>query len=259
MTKTILFIHGAWMTPASWQAMRTDFEALGYKTLAPAWPYHEATILEQRTQPDQRLTKIGLAELVKHYANIIAGLPEQPILVGHSFGGLLVQLLLDKGYGAAGIAIDSAAPKGILAAAYPSAVRSSAAVLLRPWHRLNLPTPAQFNYAFANGLTDAEQRNAYTYAVPETTSIFFQLVAATFQPNSPATVNFDNLNRAPLLLIAGENDHIVPPKMVQANFHKYNKKTDTTMISFPNRTHWIIGQTGHEAVSQAIHKWLIVR
>lgn len=255
--KTILLIHGAWMTPKSWEGMQADFQKAGYQTIAPAWPYHDRDIDRQRDEINPKLGKLGLNQLVDYYQKIIENLPEKPILIGHSFGGLLVQLLIDRNLGSAGVAIDSGAPKGIISALYPTTFRSVAKVLLQPWKRVNMPSSKGFNYSFVNGLAENVQVDTYAkQVVPETTKIFFQVAFSFLFPNSSTKVNYKNKNRGPLLLISGENDHIAPPKMIRDNYNKYSKDTATDFLAFKNRTHWIIGQTGHQEISNSIINWL---
>ena len=136
MSKTIVFIHGAWVTPACWEPFRGFFEERGYECIAPAWPGKDRPLDEIRADPSP-LLGVGLAEITDRYAQVVRALPEPPILVGHSFGGLIVQILLDRGLGASGVAIDPAPPKGVFAFE-PSAVRSLGSVLLtwRGWRKV---------------------------------------------------------------------------------------------------------------------------
>lgn len=257
----IVFIHGAFMTPDSWAPMRNYFTKQGFETLAPAWPLHDRPIKEQRSNPSKGLGKLGLAEVVDHYAQIIRALPEKPILIGHSFGGLITQILMDRNLGAAGIAIDPAAPKGINAGAYKTASKSVASILLKPWKKTASLTFEQFQYAFVNTMPLQEQKEAFGYSVPETTRIFFQSAFASFNSQSPLTVNFKNGNRGPLLIIAGEEDHIVPAAMVEKNFQLYDQQSGaiTQFVEFPKRSHWIIAEKGFEEVANFIKHWVHVQ
>jgi pimeloyl-ACP methyl ester carboxylesterase len=254
----IVFIHGAFMTPDSWSPMRDYFIKQGFETMAPAWPYHDCSIEELRNNPAKELGKLGLAEIVDHYASMIQALPVKPILIGHSFGGLITQILMDRNLGVAGIAIDPAASKGINAGAYKTASKSVASILLKPWKKTVNLTFEQFQYAFVNNMPLKDQKDAYRYSVPETTRIFFQSALASFNSNSPLTINFDNGNRGPLLIIAGEEDHIVPAAMVKKNFQLYNQNSGaiTQFAQFPKRSHWIIADNGYEEVADNIINWL---
>ncbi|MDR6550219.1 alpha/beta hydrolase [Paenibacillus qinlingensis] len=254
----ILFIHGAFMTPDSWSPMRDYFIKQGFETMAPAWPYHARSIEELKNNPADSLGKLGLAEVVDHYVRIIRALPVKPIIIGHSFGGLITQILMDRNLGAAGIAIDPAASKGINAGAFKTAKKSVASILLKPWRKTVSLTFEQFQYAFVNTMPLNEQKEAFRYAVPETTRIFFQSAFASFNSKSPLTVNFDNGKRGPLLIIAGEKDHIVPAAMVKKNFELYNQNSGaaTQFVEFPKRSHWIIAEKGYEEVADHIINWI---
>ena len=158
MAKRIVFIHGAWVTPSCWEPMSGYFSARGYECVAPAWPGKDRPIEAIRADPSP-LAGLGIAQIVDGYASLIRGLDEPPILIGHSFGGLFVQILLDRGLGAAGVAIDPAPPSGVLAFE-PSAVRSLASVLLtwRGWQKVVHWSFGEFRYAFVHALPPDEQR-----------------------------------------------------------------------------------------------------
>ena len=258
MTMTIVLIHGAWVTPKSWEPFRSWFTERGYHCVAPAWPGKDRPIEEIRADPTP-LIDLGIAEIVDHYEQVIRALPEPPILIGHSFGGLVVQILLDRGLGTCGVAIDPAPPKGVLAFE-PSAFRSLASVLLtwRGWHKVVRWTYEDFRYAFVHTLPEDEARAAYESEVtPETGRVFFQGALAGFAPHSPATVNFRNPSRAPLLIVAGADDHIVPASVVRRNFRKYaNSPAATDYREFPRRTHWIIAQQGWQDVAAFALGWI---
>jgi len=256
---TILFIHGAFVTPKSFEPMMRYFNGLGYNVLAPAWPFHGNPVSGQRTNPSAELGGLGLGELIEHYSAIIRALPEKPVIIGHSFGGFLTQVLMDRNLGAAGIAIDSAGTKGIFAAAYPSTTRAIARLLLTPWKKTFMMSLKEFKYGFVHNLPQAEQERAYhEHVVPETTRIFFQSAAAPFVADTPAAVNYNNGDRGPLLMIGGEVDRIVPARMVRKNFSLYNQQSGavTEYKEFPGRSHWIIAQSGWEEVAGYIKGWL---
>ncbi len=258
MSKTIVFIHGAWMTPLCWEDFSGFFMSRGYTCLAPAWPYRDRPIAELRANPPAKLAGLGLASIVEHYVRIVAEFPEPPVLIGHSFGGLLVQLLLDRGLGRAGVAIDSAPPRGILIT-QPSAIKANAGVLFkRGAHRAIVHlTFEQFRYGFMHSSTEADARAAYErHVVPETGRIFFQEALAALDRRSPTRVNFGNDNRPPLLLIAGQKDHLVPAAITRANYHKYMSKSVTDFEEFVGRTHWIIAQPGWEQIASYISQWI---
>ena len=258
MKKTIVFIHGAWMTPLCWEKFIPFFEAKGFRCLAPAWPYDERPIAELRASPTPEFAKLGILEIVAHYEKMIRVLPEPPILVGHSFGGLYVQMLLDKGLGAAGVAIDSAPPKGVLSI-YWSVIKCISWILRTPGgqHKaLSIPFK-EFKYAFVHTLPLNEQKEIYQrYVVPTPGRIFFQVASAPL--NEASRVNFSNADRPPLLLIAGSSDQICPAQQIRDNFAKYkNTRALTEFKEFENRTHWIIGQQGWEEVASSIGEWIV--
>jgi pimeloyl-ACP methyl ester carboxylesterase len=258
MSVTIVFVHGAWMTPLCWEPFVGFFQQRGYRCLAPAWPYHDRPVEELRRSPAPELARLGAAEIVGHYERIIRSLEAPPVLIGHSFGGLFVQLLLDRGLGRAGIAIDSAPPRGVWPLQW-SALRSSAGILLTvsPHHVVRL-TYAQFRYGFGRGIPEAVQRAAYErHVVPETRRIFFQAAESLFDPEGPMHVNYRNPDRAPLLLIAGSDDRIVPAVQNRSNYAKYlGSAARTDFKEFAGRTHWIIAQEGWEEVAGYAAAWL---
>jgi pimeloyl-ACP methyl ester carboxylesterase len=261
MSTPIMFIHGAFMTPRCWDQFNTSFTQQGYQCLAPAWPGHEGEVEQLRAHPDPKLKHLGLAEIVDHHAQIIRSLPEPPILIGHSFGGLITEILLDRGLGRAGVALDPAPTKGIIAARYPTSTRSLFRIIATPrvWRKSVILSPREFNYAFIHTLPPDEQKRTYQeYVVPETGRIFFQGAIAPFDAKSPTRVNFNNGQRGPLLIIAGAKDHVVPAAMVKANFRLYNQKSGaiTELQEFPDRTHWLIAQPGWEEIAHFIDGWI---
>ncbi|BCG57028.1 alpha/beta hydrolase [Paenibacillus sp. URB8-2] len=256
---TIVFVHGAFVTRASFEPLMGYFKDRGFEVLAPAWPFHGQSVPELRDRPEAELGKLGLENLTEYYAGIIRALPEKPIIIGHSFGGLLTQLLMDRGLGLAGIAINSAGAKGIVAAAYPTTARSIFGILSKPWRKTFMMSFKEFQYAFVNTLSRAEQERAYReHVVPETTRIFFQGAVAPFASSSPFKVDFNNGSRGPLLMIAGEVDRIVPASLVRKNYGLYNQQSGavTEYKEFSGRSHWIIAQPGWEEVADFIDHWL---
>lgn len=258
MTRQIVFIHGAWVTPLCWEQFEDHFTRLGYECLAPAWPGKDRPIDTVRADPAP-LAGLGIAEIVAHYEGILRSLDEQPVLVGHSFGGLFVQILLDRGLGSAGVAIDSAPPRGVMVYE-PTAIRSLASVLgtWAGWREVVRWKYSNFRYAFVHTLPEADARAAFEkHVTPETGRIFFQGALAAFASRSPATVDFGNASRSPLLLIAGSEDRIVPAAVNRRNFAKYGRSGAVTDFhEFPGRTHWIIAQPGWEEVATYIEVWL---
>jgi pimeloyl-ACP methyl ester carboxylesterase len=250
-----VFIHGAFMSAESWEPWLRRFEARGHRSVAPAWPFLDHDLDELQRAPDPRFGRLGLTEIVDNYASIIRDFPTEPILVGHSFGGLFVQMLLDRGLGAAGVAIDPAPPKGVLPGA--NAVRASLPVLLgwNSWKSVRRMSYESFQWGWVHTLSEAEQRAAYEHVVPTSGRLFAQALAA---PVTDVTrVNFRNSTRAPLLIISGELDRTVEAKMNLANFQKYSRsRAVTDYREFPDRTHWIIRQPGWEEVADHALDWL---
>ena len=253
MSKSILFVHGAWVTPSCWDSFNSYFEARGYVCQAPACPYLDRPVAELKRGIDPKFAGLTIKALVDHYARIIAALPKPPVLVGHSFGGLIVQLLLDRGLGRSGVAIDPAPPRGIR----PSwtAITSSRALLLswRGWSKLHTMSLKDFGQTFANGLpADAVQHAYDTQIVQAPGRIFFQ--AALGLGNG---LDFTNQKRGPLVLIAGDLDRTVTPDMVQA-MYRHHKQTPrpVALLRFPGRSHYLIAEPGWEAVAQGALKWV---
>ncbi|MDR3455322.1 MAG: alpha/beta fold hydrolase [Rhodoferax sp.] len=249
---TIMLIHGAWMTPDCWSQFRSCYEARGYACVAPAWPYLERPVEALRRSPAPELAKLTIKSLVDYHESLIRALPEPPILIGHSFGGLIVQMLLDRGLGAAGVAIDAGPPRGVL----PSftAIRAALPVLLawRGWRRVLTMSFHSFASTFANTLPAGEQRPAYDrYVVPAPGRIYFQ--AALGIGNA---VDFSNPNRAPLLLMAGGEDRTSTPSMARAMYRKHSRSpVRTDLIGFPGRSHWLIAEAGWREVAEKALDW----
>ena len=252
--KTVVFIHGAWLTPACWDDFTAFYTTRGYRCMAPPWPRKDRSIEELRTDPSA-LAGLGVQEIVDHYDRIVRGQLEPPFLIGHSFGGLFVQMLLDRGLGAAGVAIDSAPPRGVFATEL-SVFRSNLPVLMQPGARKGVVrmTYPQFKYAFANMLSEPEALAAFDeHIVPETGRIFFQAALGT----NAVRVDFGNATRMPLLMIAGDRDHAVAAGLNRSNFRKYARtKARTDFQEFPGRCHWIIAQNGWEEVADYTTAWL---
>ncbi len=259
MSKTIVFVHGAWLTSRSWENFVPYFEQKGYKTLAPEWPYRDKPLEELRANTSPELATIGVKELTDHYEGIVRALPEPPILIGHSFGGLIVQQLLDRGLGSAGVALDAAAPQGVLAVDW-SVLKANSSVLFRwmNWDKVLTMTFPEFQYAFVNTFPEDQQRAYFDrYVVPETGRIFFQAAFAMLDPHHALHVNFENPDRAPLLLIAGEHDHLVPAHVVKANYeHHRRSPARTDFHEFAGRAHLLTSQEGWEEVADYAANWL---
>ena len=255
---TIVLIHGLWMTPRSWEYFVGFYEGYGYEVLVPPWPGMVGEVEEVSHDPSG-LSGVGVTELVRFYDRFVRTLPTPPILMGHSLGGLVVQMLLDRGLGAVGVAIDSVPPKGILRLPW-STVRASAPVLANPANirRTVALTFAQFRYSFAHAMSEREARAAYErYVVPGPGRPVFEVAFANLNPWAQATkVNYANADRAPLLLIAGSEDHYVPAAVVRQNYEKYRgSEAITDYKEFAGRSQLLTAQEGWQEVAAYALSW----
>lgn len=253
MSTTIMFIHGAWVTPSCWKHFTSLFEAKGVTCIAPAWPYLDDVASDTSKHVDPNFAKLTIKMLVDHYASIIQALPTPPVLIGHSFGGLIVQLLIDRGLGRCGVAIDSAPPRGV----FPSfrALRSALPIILswKGWSKLHKMSFRTFAETFANSLPPDELEVAYKSNIVQAPGlIYFQ--AALGIGNS---VNFANPERKPLLLIAAEDDRVTTPSMVDA-MYKLHLKSPVLVekLQFMGRSHWLIADSDWKDVARTIQMWL---
>ena len=257
--KTIMLIHGLWMTPLSWEYFKERFEQLGYNVITPGWPGHEGDVEEVRRNAPEKIADLGLEDVIEHYENILMNLDEQPVIIGHSFGGLVTQVLIDKGYGVAGVGLDAAAPKGVHKLTFAE-LKSAFPVLSRPGNRHKAVglTFEQFHYGFANNMSEKDAKRVYDkYAIPDTGRAVFESVFDDFSRDAPTNVNYKNNERSPLLLIAGEDDHTVPAAVTKSNYDKY-KDSDalTDFHEFKGRTHLIMLEPNWEEVVDYIDHWI---
>lgn len=249
MSQTVVFVHGAFCSPACWAPWIAWFEAKGWTCVAPAWPHNEGPVEQLRSNPDPALAGVGVAEIVARYADVIRGLDAPPALIGHSFGGLFVQLLLAQGLGAAGVAIHPAPPKGINPT--PQAIKANFPVLSKWGAHKKLHTMSFEDYkaTFDNDRDESAQRATYDkLIVPTPGRPFVQAGTAPF--HGVTKVDW-TARTAPLLIMAGGNDLQVPAAMNQANYRKYDKSDAVTEFElYPDRTHMTIGAPGWEDVAQ---------
>lgn len=258
-SKTILLIHGLWMSPASWTLFHDFYELRGFKVIAPPWPRMADDVGAIRRNPSA-LAGLGLAEVASHYGKIIRELDEPPILIGHSMGGLIVQMLLDRGLGSVGVAIDSATPKGIYRLPR-SVLKSSNAVLSNPlnfWRTVSL-TFDQFRYAFAHVMPEKEARDAYErFNVPGPGRPIFEVALGNFNPWAVNRIHYRASDRAPLLLIAGSDDRLVPPILNSINARLYRHSPALVAYKeFPGRSHLIVAQKGWQEVADYALAWAL--
>lgn len=253
-TKNIVFIHGMYVTKKCWDDWVTHFNRHGYSCYAPAWPLKNLSPEQLRAKhPDvEGEGKVTLSDVLSSYEKYVRGMAGKPILIGHSMGGLIVQLLLSKGLGSAGVAIDSAPPRGV--------VTTKLSFLRANWPALNplssptiplMLTKRQFQYAFASHLNGSSLDQAYEGVVPQS-----KLVARG-PLTSVAKVDFAGKN-APLLLIAGERDNIIPASLNKSNHKKYFKNNSRTdFIVFPRRTHYLINDESWQEIADHIMGWFV--
>ncbi|MES2460579.1 MAG: alpha/beta fold hydrolase [Armatimonadota bacterium] len=254
---TILFIHGLWMTPRSWEKWAAHYEARGYNVLAPSWPGMEAEV-EELNRDSAPIAKLDVLQIADHYEKIIRDLPSPPVIFGHSLGGTLMQILLDRGLGAAGVGIAAGTVKGVPDLPL-STIWATLPVLGNPFNP-GKATPLssdQFHYAFANTLSKEESDKIYErYHVPCANRVLFEVAFASLNRDSPTTVSFTREDRAPMLLIAFEHDHIVPPSASRHNAEKYSEsKAVTEFHEFLARPHFP-GAPGWEEVADFALDWV---
>ncbi len=256
---SIVLINGLWMTALSWENWVKRYTDGGFRVVAKSWPGMDNDINELRRN-SASIATLGITEIVEHYERVIRGLDSAPIIIGHSFGGLITQILIDRGLGAAGVAIAPAPVKGIIFLPF-STLRVSFPALSNPAnnHRALPLSPEQFHYAFTNNLSLEESLTVYNrYAVPGPDHVLFQAAFANFNPHAATAVDFQNDDRAPLLLISGGKDHVSPASVVEANFKLYRKtKAVTEYKEFPERTHYTLGQEGWEKVADYALEWAL--
>jgi non-heme chloroperoxidase len=247
----VVFVHGLWLLPNSWDRWRTVFEDAGYTTLAPGWPDDPGTVDEANQHPDTFAHKT-VGDVADHYEAVVHDLATRPAIVGHSFGGLVTQILAGRGLSAAAVAIDPAPFRGVLPLPI-SALRSAAPVLANPANRGRaVPlTYEQFRYAFANAVTEDEARELYeTYAVPGSGRPIFQAAAANLNPWTEAKVLSKNPDRGPLLIMSGEKDHTVPWAIANASFKKQRRNEGVTeIVEMPERGHSLVIDNGWREVA----------
>ena len=256
---TIVLIHGFWVTPRSWERWIPHYEASGYRVLAPAYPGLEVEVeaLNRDPSPIERLTT---PLIVDHLEQVVRGLDSRAILMGHSAGGAFLQLLLDRGLGAAGVAIDSAATEGVLVTPI-SQLRALFPVLKNPANRHKAVglTFEQWHYAFTNTLSEAESRALYErYHVPAAGAIVWGSALANFTPGpQDLYVNYHNDARAPLLFISGAEDHLMPPSVQRSNARHYKSNTITEVKEFAGRAHLMPAEAGWEEVADYALDWAV--
>jgi pimeloyl-ACP methyl ester carboxylesterase len=254
----LMLIHGAWLSARSWENYADYFGKRGFAVSAPEWPGKHGDVEEMRETAEQS-SGLGVTEIVGHYAELIGELEQSPVLIGHSYGGLFVELLVDRGLGRAGVAMSPAPPKGILKLPF-STLKAAAPALAHPskWHGVVTLTPEEFTYAFVNTFSPEEAAAAYErYAVPETGQIFYEAGFANFHLHPPTEVQFKNADRAPLLIVGATEDHTVPASLAKAQFKRYERSpAKTDYLEFEGRPHLHMAAPDWQEVAEAIDGWL---
>lgn len=256
--RTVVFIHGLWMHASTWKPWMQFFGENGYETLNPGWPGESATVAESRANP-KLIANRGVKEVADSFHQVIATLAVPPVLIGHSFGGLIAQVLLGRGIAAAAVALDPAPIKGVWQLPV-SALRASFPVLGNPFNvsKAVSLTFKQFQYGFANAIPEQEARELYDRCtIPAPGRPLFQAAFATLNPNAETKVNTGNKTRGPLLITGGEKDHIAPPVFGKASVKKYSISPAITEFKlFPNRGHSISIDHGWREVAAYSLAWL---
>lgn len=247
----VVFIHGLWLLPSSWDRWATVFEEAGYVALTPGWPDDPDTV-EQANEHPEVFARKTVGQVADHFSEIIGRLDAKPAVIGHSFGGLLAQIVAGRGLAAVSVAIDPAPFRGVLPLPI-SALRSASAVLGNPAnrHRAVPLTYEQFRYGFANAVGEDEAQELYeTYAVPASGAPLFQAAAANLNPWTEAKVDTKNPERGPLLIISGEKDHTVPWAIANASYKRQERNDGVTeIVEIPNRGHALTIDSGWREVA----------
>jgi non-heme chloroperoxidase len=254
----VVFVHGLWLLPSSWDRWAELFETAGYVALSPGWPDDPDTVDEAKAHPEVFARK-SIGDIADHYDAIVRKLDKKPAIVGHSFGGLLTQILAGRGLAAVSIAIDPAPFRGVLPLPI-SALRSGSAVLKNPAnrHRAVPLTFEQFHYAFANAVSDEEAKALYDeFAVPGSGEPIFQAAAANLNPWTEAKVDSKNPNRGPQLIISGEFDHTVPWSIANASYKREKRNpAQTKIIEIKGRGHSLTIDSGWREVAETALKFV---
>jgi non-heme chloroperoxidase len=247
----VVFIHGLWLLPSSWDRWATVFEEAGYTALSPGWPDDPETVEEANAHPEVLAHKT-VGQVADHFADVIGRLTKKPAVIGHSFGGLLAQIIAGRGLSAAAVAIDPAPFRGVLPLPI-SALKSASPVLSNPANR-NRAVPLtyeQFRFGFANAVSEDEAKQLYdAYAVPAPGAPLFQAATANLNPWTEAKVNSKNPDRGPLLIISGEKDNTVPWAIANASYKKQKRNEGVTeIVEMPNRGHALTIDSGWREVA----------
>jgi pimeloyl-ACP methyl ester carboxylesterase len=254
----VVFIHGLWLHASSWQPWIDLFAEQGYAPVAPGWPGDEATVAQTRANPDA-IADHGIDDVTKHFAEVIAGLDAKPIVIGHSFGGMIAEKLLGQDLAAAAIGVDAAQIKGVLPLPL-SSLRATLPVFKNPAnrHRAVSLTPEEFRYSFGNAVSEEESNALHKqWTIPAPGKPLFEAAAANFSPHSPAAVATENAGRGPLLLTMGGQDHTVPEAITKATVKQYRHSSAVTdLLEFADRGHSLTIDSGWREVADGCLTWL---
>ncbi|MDY0749008.1 alpha/beta hydrolase [Paucibacter sp. R3-3] len=254
----VIFIHGMWLHASSWEPWMRRFKKAGYVPMAPGWPGEPEDINNARRCPALVANK-GIEDIAAHFRKIMAPLGSKPILIGHSFGGLLAQKLLGEGLARAAIAIDPAQIKGVLPLPF-SQLRAGLPALGNPFNKSRSValTAKQFRFGFGNAITEDESNELFEkWAIPSPARGLFEVAFANFNPRAASAVNTRNESRGPLLLISGGADNTVPDVTTRATYRQYRKSAAVTdMQRFDDRGHSLVIDHGWEAVARDCLRWL---
>jgi non-heme chloroperoxidase len=247
----VVFIHGLWLLPSSWDRWAAVFDEAGYAAVAPSWPDDPETVEEAKANPDV-FAKKTVGQVADHTAEVIGKLTKKPAVIGHSFGGLLAQIVAGRGLSAASVAIDPAPFRGVLPLPI-SSLRSAMPVLANPLNRGRAVTLTfdQFRYGWANALSEDEAKQLHeTFHVAAPGAPLFQAATANLNPWTEAKVDSKNPERGPLLIVSGEKDHTVPSAIANASFKKQRRNPGETEIDeIPNRGHALTIDSGWREVA----------
>jgi len=254
----IVFIHGLWLLPSSWDRWAVLFEKAGFTTLTPGWPDDPQTVSEAKAHPEVFAHKT-IGQVADHFAEVIGQLKKKPAVIGHSFGGLLTQIVAGRGFSAASVAIDPAPFRGVLPLPF-SALKSASPVLGNPANR-NRAVPLtydQFRFGFANAVSEDEAKELYeTFAVPASGAPLFQAAAANLNPWTEAKVDTKNPDRGPLLIMSGEKDNTVPWAIANASYKQQKRNQGVTeIIEMQNRGHALVIDSGWQEVADTALKFV---
>jgi pimeloyl-ACP methyl ester carboxylesterase len=254
---TIVLIHGFWVTPRSWEHWKSRYESRGYRVLTPAYPGFEVEVEALRADPTP-IEELKVPAIIEHLEGVVRELESPPILMGHSAGGVFTQILLDHGYGAVGVAINSAPTEGVKRVPL-SQIKAAFPVLKNPANRHKAVgfTPEQWHYTFTNTFSEEDSLALYErYHIPASGHVFWGSALANIHPGHDDTyVNYDNDDRPPLLFIAGSEDHLMPPSLQRSNAKHYKSDTLTEVKEFEGRAHLMLAQEGWEEVADYALDW----